>query len=107
MKILFSPQVSIGNKKINYEFNNEIITVRYGDLTNTYNLSQLQDDFYKEFVSENGEIINIAYIIETTFDFSPIINAFRDETGTLFVEVLDFIDKDATEGEKNPYWLEI
>ncbi|NMC56939.1 MAG: hypothetical protein GYA50_06950 [Eubacteriaceae bacterium] len=105
MRIKYSPQVN-DVYKINYTIEDETIAAVCNGFVNSYNLSLLCDDFYKESVFD-GEIVIEAYIAETVFDFVPIINAYRDEAGELYVELLNFISNDASEEEKYPGWLEV
>lgn len=105
MRYKLSPIVS--NKIINYQFDNDIITATCGELTNTYDLTALTDSFYKDVENEYGDIITVPYIIETVFEFAPIINAYKDETGVLNVALLNFIKENAENNEKYPVWVEV
>lgn len=105
MKVKLSPQVN-ENKKINYSFDNETITAQCDGLINVYDLSGIADNFYTE--SEiDGEILIEPYVEETIFCFMPIIKAYRDDAYVLYVELLNFIEKDAIYEEKYPSWFEI
>jgi hypothetical protein len=90
MKIFLSPQRS--DRKIEYKFEKEKITVTTDDMSDTFDFSSMPD--------------GIMYEVETTLDINPIISAKRLE-GVLYVELLNFIDENATEEEKFPEWQEV
>ena len=88
MKLLYSPQVNTG-KKIVYSFGVDTIIAQYEGKTDTFDFSAMPD-------GEAGEI-------ETTLSLNPILKAER-KNGILSVELLNFIDENATELEKFPLW---
>ena len=94
MQILYSPCVVFDNRKINYTFENDVITATYKDLTDTFDFSGFP----------NG-VLNIV-TIETDLEVQPILSAKR-ENGILHVELLNFIGEDATEEERFPEWMEV
>lgn len=91
MKVYLSPQIN--SEKINYSFNGEVITATYKEITDTFNLSIFPDG--AEFMG-----------VETTLEVNPIVSVKR-ESGILNVELINFIDEDATEQEKFPEWMEV
>lgn len=90
MKILLSPQRN--DKKIEYQFEGENITATIDNITDTFDFSTMPDGIMDE--------------VETTLDVNPIVSAKRVE-GELYVELLNFIDDNATEEEKFPEWQEV
>lgn len=88
MKVLFSPQYN-PIEKIKYEFEDEIIKVTYNGITDIFDFSAMPD----------GEVTNI----DTILPVNPIISAKR-ENGVLWIELLNFIGKNATEEEMFPQW---
>ncbi len=90
MKIYLSPQKS--NREIIYEFEDEKIIATIDNVTDTFDFSTMPDGIMHE--------------VETILDVNPIVSAKRVE-GELYVELLNFISKDATEEEKFPEWLEV
>jgi hypothetical protein len=91
MRVLYSPQVNQG-KKITYKFLGETITATLDGVSDTFDFSGMPD----------GSAVNF----ETTLLVNPIISAER-VNGVLSVELLNFIDHDATEQEKFPTWQEV
>lgn len=87
MKVLFSPQRS--DEKIEYSFEGEKIIATYKNEVDTFDFSEFP----------NGKVENI----ETALSINPIISAERKD-GELYVELVNFIDENATEEEKFPYW---
>lgn len=90
MKIFLSPQVS--DRKINYQFEGENIIATIDNITDTFDFSTMPDGIMDE--------------VETALDVNPIVSAKRVE-GELYVELLNFIDDNATEEEKFPEWQEV
>ena len=88
MKVLQIPQRS--KRKVFYSFNNEKITVNLNGQFDTFDFSTFEEGAIFEGV-------------ETDLPINPLVSAKR-EKGVLFVELLNFIDKDATEEEKFPTW---
>lgn len=90
MRILLSPQVPINEgDKINYEFESDKIIATFKGVTDTFDFSGMPD----------GRAENI----ETTLELNPIISAERKD-GVLYVELLNYTGKDATEEERFPDW---
>jgi hypothetical protein len=73
-------------------FLGETITATFDGVTDVFNFSGMPD----------GSAVNI----ETILPVKPIVNAER-VNGVLSVELLNFIDHDATEQEKFPTWQEV
>lgn len=93
MKILLTPQREDDN--ITYSFDNEIITATYKEVTDTFNLSLLQE----------GKQLDTS-TIQTKLEVNPIISAERSN-GIIAVKLLNFIGEDATDQEKFPVWQEV
>jgi hypothetical protein len=92
MRVLYSPQVNPG-QKITYKFQGETIVATFnGVVSDVFDFSGMPD----------GSAVNI----ETILAVKPIVNAER-VNGVLSVELLNFIDHDATEQEKFPTWQEV
>ena len=91
MKVYFSPQVS--DERIDYTFENDVITATLNGVTETFDFSEMPNGVADSIESE-------------VFDFNPVISA-KKENGTLYVELLNFIDGDATEEERYPEWIEV
>ena len=87
MKVLFSPQVN--DEIIEYNFEDEKITAIYKGESDTFDFSNFPD----------GKAENI----ETSLPVNPIVSAER-KNGELYVVLLNFINKDATEEERFPSW---
>lgn len=87
MKILLSPCFS--DKKIEYEFNGQVITASVDGVTDTFDFTDMPD----------GQAANI----NTTLPINPIIEA-KKENGELSVVLLHYIGEDATEEELFPKW---
>lgn len=90
MKVLYSPQVS--NEKINYTFEDEKIIATIDNVTDEFDFANMPDGILEG--------------IKTTLPFNPILNAKKVD-GILYVELLNFINEDATEEEKFPEWRDI
>lgn len=99
MKILFIPQVNHEYKTI-YEFEDEVIKCTIGGKTDTFDFRELPDGELEVFELESGECL-----VSTDLDFQPIFNA-RKTGGIVYVELLNFIDNDATEEERFPDWID-
>lgn len=82
MKIKYRPQVN--SEKIEYIFKGETITVKYKDGTDTFDFTNMPDG-----ISEN---------IETDLEINPIVLA-KKENGTLWVELINFIEEHETRQE--------
>ena len=91
MFIKYSPQVS--DKKLIYEFNNDVVTATMNGVTETFDFSGMP----------NG----VADSIESgAFDFNPVISA-KKENNILYLELLNYISEDATYEERFPEWYEV
>lgn len=107
MKIKLSPQVNY-EKIISYQFDNETIAAICGNETFSQDLSFITIENPLDRDIETGQLLNSrGELIICNFGFIPIINAYRDKAGELYVELLNFISKDAAEEEKYPDWIEI
>jgi hypothetical protein len=91
MRVLYSPQVNPG-KKIEYNFQEEIITVTMDEVSDTFDFTDMPDGVVGD--------------IETIFPINPIIHAER-VNGVLSVELLNYIEEDASYIEKFPVWMEV
>ena len=94
MKILKTPQVSFDDRRFDFEFSGEIITVSFDGIEDTFDFTGVPD----------GDVD--FSMIETTLAYNPILKAQRVD-GTLSVELLNFISEDASEAEKFPEWIEV
>lgn len=103
MQIYLSPIRA--DQKITYHFSGETITATYNNLTEIYGLS---------FIEEGQNIRPIEYDddgkqtihIPTNFPFHPIISAKR-KNGVLYVELVNFIGKNASQEERFSEWKEV
>lgn len=91
MKILYSPQVS--DRKLTYEFNNDVVTATLNGVTDTFDFSGMPDGIADSIESE-------------VFDFNPILSA-KKENNILYLELINFIGEDATYEERFPEWFEV
>lgn len=87
MKILLSPCFS--DKKIEYEFNGQVITASVDGVTDTFDFTDMPD----------GHLWNV----NTTLPINPILEA-KKEDGELSVILLKYVGEDATERELFPDW---
>ena len=87
MKILYSPQRS--DDKIEYQFNGEIIIAVINGESDAFDFSNLP----------NGKLENV----ETNLPVNPIVKAERKD-GELFVELVYYHGKNATQEELFPKW---
>ncbi len=88
MNILFSPQRN--DIKINYMFNNEVITAEYKGIVDTFDLTAFPEE--AEFTG-----------ITTILDIKPLLDVKREE-GELYVTLLNFIGANSSEKECYPVW---
>ena len=94
MRIYKSPQVGADEKRFEFEFSGETITVIFDGVSDTFDFTGFPD----------GEV---GYsMIETVLEYNPILKATKVD-GILSVELLNFISEDATEEEKFPEWIEV
>lgn len=91
IKILYSPQVNELDN-IRYTIQGEVIIVKFNQLTDTFDFTNLPD--------------GVVQGIESTLPVNPIINAER-ENGILYIEVLNFIKENASLYERFPNWIEV
>lgn len=98
MKILFSPQVR-ENEKIIYEFEEGIIKATHKGKSDTFDFSDLPDGELQMYDDETGE-----FMIETDIE-NPVVSA-RKEDGVLYVELMNYIDTDASHEECFPEWID-
>lgn len=91
MKILYSPQVS--DRKLTYEFNNDVVTATLNGIIDTFDFSGMPDGIADSIESE-------------VFDFNPILSA-KKENNILYLELINFIGEDATYEERFPEWFEV
>ncbi|TWK08589.1 hypothetical protein CHCC20442_4302 [Bacillus licheniformis] len=97
MKIFLSPQVS--DEKISYDFDGEIITATYKDVSDTFDFTDLPDGRLELYDDEGNSLV------KTKLEINPIVSA-KKENGLLYVELLNFIGMDATEAERFPDWID-
>lgn len=90
MRVLLSPQRS--DRKIEYKIEGEKVIATIDNVTDIFDFSTMPDGIMDE--------------VETILDVNPIMSAKRVE-GELYVELLNFIDDNATEEEKFPEWQEV
>lgn len=91
MQVLYSPQRN--DSVIDYEFQNDTITVTYQGQSEMFDFSTMPD----------GTVVNE---IETSLPINPIVRAERTD-GVLSVVLLKFHGKDATENELYPEWVTV
>lgn len=91
MKILYSPQVS--DRKLTYEFNNDVVTATLNGVTDTFDFSGMPDGIADSIESE-------------VFDFNPILSA-KKENNILYLELINYIGENATYEERFPEWFEV
>ena len=94
MKILYSPQVN-ENNTIKYTFNNDKITVILNGRTDTF-----------DFTGMPNVELNPQDDIETELDINPFVRVWR-ENGVLHLELLNFIQPNASYEERFPEWFEV
>lgn len=87
MEIKYSPV--FGRRKIEYEFREDIIIATVDGETDTFDFSMFP----------NGKLEDIT----TTLSINPIGNVERVD-GVLRVEILSFINEEATDEERFPDW---
>jgi hypothetical protein len=92
MRVLLSPVANPG-VKVKYSFDGEVITATIDNVSDIFDFSGFTED---------GE----AEGIETTLPINPI-GPVKRENGVLMVELANFIDKNATDEEKFPKWVEV
>lgn len=89
MNIKYSPVRS--DDTITHEFENDVVTITIGEETDTFDFSTFSD----------GEAVVSEF--ETNLSINPFVSV-RRENGELFIEVMNYIGKDATEAERFPQW---
>lgn len=101
MMIFLQPQAD--SEPVVFEYGVDTITATRGGVTDTFDFSELR----------HGDIIEDTEMdIVTKLEYNPIIQVARDESGTLYVILLNsYSDTDKTEEELqeilNPVWREI
>ena len=93
MMILLSPQVRIADEEITYLIKGESIKVTINDKYDFFDFSEFPDGKLESVESD-------------VLDFCPIISGERKD-GVLYIELLNYIEQDATEEEKFPMWQEV
>lgn len=88
MHVLLVPQYN-PRKEIIYKFKGELITATIDGITDVFDFSTVPD--------------GVADQIDTILPLNPVLSA-KKVNGVLFVELLNFIDEDATEEERFPDW---
>ena len=103
MRILFTPQIPLDGDSIKYTFDGDIIDVKvtyqgmiYRD---TFDFSNVPDGEMKMY-DENGN-----EAVQTELPISVLLGAKR-VNGELKVELLNWIDSDASEEERFPKWVD-
>lgn len=99
MKILFNPQVR-DNERIIYKFEENRFKATHKGKSDTFDFTDLPDGELQIYDDETKGLM-----IETELEENPIMSA-RKEDGTLYVELINFIDPDATESERFPGWID-
>jgi len=96
IKIYFSPQRS--DRQIEYSFCYEVVTAKIGEVEDTFDFSILPD----------GELdcLDEEKRIETLLPVCPIVSAKRVD-GILYLELLNWIGKDAPYESRFPEWVEL
>lgn len=100
MKIKYSPTVSLFGNKITYKFEGEKITCNFQGEEDEFDFSEFPEGVL------DFDYINNTTRIDTILEINPIVSAKR-ENGVLWVELLNYIDEDATEEERFPEWFEV
>ncbi len=96
IKIYFSPQRS--DRQIEYSLNGETVTVRIGEVEDTFDFSILPDGELDRLDEEKR--------IETLLPVCPIVSAKRVD-GTLHLKLLNWIGRDAPYESRFPEWVEL
>jgi hypothetical protein len=97
MQVLYSPQFNDVDS-ISYEFVGEKIICTLNGEVDEFDFTGLPEGILGAGYRENP--------IETTLAMNPISGAKR-ENGILYVTLLNFIGKDATQEERFPEWIEV
>lgn len=93
MKVLYCPCVTLDeNEKIEYHFDGEMITVKWGEYEDIFDFTNCPDGMVEK--------------VDTTLPENPILEA-RREDGVLYVKLLKFISPNAPDSEKFPDWVEV
>lgn len=100
MKIKYSPTVSFLGRKITYSFEGEKIICNFLGKEDEFEFSEFPEGVL------DFDYINNATRIDTILEINPIVSAKR-ENGVLWVELLNYIDEDATYEERFPEWFEV
>ncbi|WP_067843567.1 hypothetical protein [Amphibacillus sediminis] len=97
MKVLLSPQRS--DDEILYSFNDDVITVYYNGIVDTFDFSGVPDGQLVLTDEDDNSLI------ETSLPFNPIELAYK-ENGILHVKIRYFYKQNATEEERFPEWTD-
>ena len=103
MQIYLSPIRA--DQKLTYQFSGETITATYNNQTEIYDLSFVQEG-QKIRPVERDETGKEIIHMPTRFPVHPVISAKR-ENGVLYVELVNFIGKNASQEERFPQWKEV
>ena len=103
MFVYLSPVRS--DQKLTYQFSGETITAALDKQTETYDLSLIEEG-QKIRPVEYDEAGNETIHIPSILPIHPIISAKR-ENGVLYVELVNFIGKNASQEERFPEWKEV
>ena len=95
IKIYFSPQRS--DRQIEYSLNGEAVTARIGTVKDTFDFSGLPDGELDRHEDTQ---------IKTILPVNPVISAKRID-GLLYLELLNWIGKDAPYESRFPEWVEL
>jgi hypothetical protein len=95
MKLLYSPQVGIEGRTLDYEFDGDMVHITINGHTDSFDFTGYSND---------GEVD--IFSIETTLPFNPLLEAKRVD-GELHLTLLKYIGLDAIEEEKYPDWIEV
>ena len=93
MKVLYSPQVN-ENRLIEYSFTNDKVVVTLDGKTDIF-----------DFTGMPNVELNPYEDIETELDINPFVRVWR-EKGVLHLELLNFIQPNASHEDKFPDWID-
>lgn len=96
IKVYFDPQRS--DRQIEYSFCGEVVTVKIGEVEDTFDFSILPDGELDRLDEEKR--------IETLLPVCPIVSAKRVD-GTLHLKLLNWIGRDAPYESRFPKWVEL
>lgn len=91
MKVLYVPQRN--DDDLRYQFEGDVITAHHNEETDVFDFTGMPDGKLDE--------------IESTLSIgSPIVDVTK-ENGELFVKLLYYHGKDASEAERFPEWMDV